>query len=511
MLEKGFKRVKRQFVPIYKWVAEPDDMVFKHTTGYIIAPIREALNIVDEKESIDYFCMSTKKAYNSIKEDESGIRQRIVHYLNYFIKYYDTDKEILTVYAKLKYLIDCNIDVYSEEAFINDLRVYLFSGLMMQKITYLNSDNYSINIDFKAKDKRNLLYTPEHVYSMLKMSTMMLLCIPLVTHYAKRKKIPKVDKFIRDVFDMIISLFLDKFDLESKLYESCSSNISRNIKDNPIWDNQDIRGINPTTHALDSIDTIIINIMPKYSYDPDKNPVMLNLASIKQSIKYKVTNIGYQYDYIELSSSNGDGESNNSDLDKYESYLIKMDESLYIQNNVNYKDSMKKLEETYGVIPQNIINEYIIRLSYDGREVINSFQKEIIMYMFYKYFGDTVSTNLISLEEYIKLMIYARRILEQQEMVLLPMIMAGRCEKFNYKKNLNAKDKVSMERSSVYQQLKSKYLNTDKILKTVESIIATILSSKFTIINPGDQYDGYEIPINSHLLIEEVLNWALMI
>ena len=301
MLKRVIKRIKKEFIPIYKWRAEPEDMIFKHTTGYVIAPIRDTLNIEDGKESIDYFCVATKKAYNSIKEDESGIRQRVVHYLNYFLKYYDKDKEILMIYAKLKYLIDC-VDVYSEEEFINDLRVNMFSGSMMQKITYLNSDNYCINIDFKAKDKKNLLYTPEHVYSMLKMSTMMLLCIPLVTHYAKRKKIPKVDGFIRDVFNMIISLFLDKFDLESKLYESCTSNISRNIKDNPIWDNQDIRGINPTTHALDSIDTIIINIMPKYSYDPDKNPVMLNLASIKQSIKYKVTNIGYQYDYIEYIS-----------------------------------------------------------------------------------------------------------------------------------------------------------------------------------------------------------------
>lgn len=510
MLKRVIKRIKKEFIPIYKWRAEPEDMIFKHTTGYVIAPIRDTLNIEDGKESIDYFCVSTKKAYNSIKEDESGIRQRVVHYLNYFLKYYDKDKEILMIYAKLKYLIDC-VDVYSEEEFINDLRVNMFSGSMMQKITYLNSDNYCINIDFKAKDKKNLLYTPEHVYSMLKMSTMMLLCIPLVTHYAKRKKIPKVDGFIRDVFNMIISLFLDKFDLESKLYESCTSNISRNIKDNPIWDNQDIRGINPTTHALDSIDTIIINIMPKYSYDPEKNPVMLNLASIKQSIKYKVTNIGYQYDYIELSSSNGNDESNNSDLDKYESYLIKMDESLYIQNNVNCKDSMRRLEEMFGPIPQKTINQYIIRLSYDGREIIHSFQKEIIMYMFYKYFGDTVSTNLISLEEYIKLMIYAKQILKQQEMILLPEIIAGRCEKYNYKKNLNAKDKVSMERSDVYQKLKDKYLNSDKMLKTIESIIATMLSSRFTMIDPDGQYDGVEIPVNSNLLIEEVLNWALMI
>lgn len=511
MLENVIKRIKKEFVPIYEWEPKPEDMVFKHTTGFIIAPIRDTLNIVDEKETIDYFCMSTKKAYNNIKEDGSGIRQRIVHYLNYFIKYYDTDKEILMIYAKIKYLIDCKIDIYNEETFINDLRVNMFSGIMMQKITYMNSDNYCIKIDFRGKDKKNLLYTSEHVYSMLKMSTMMLLCIPLITHYAKRKQIAKIDGFIRDVFNMIISLFLDKFDLESKLYESCTSNISRNIKDNPIWDNQDIRGINPTIHALDTIDTLIVNIMPKYSYDPGKNPVMFNLASIKQSIGYKITNIGYQYDYIELSSSNGDGESNNSDLDKYESYLIKMDESLYIQNNVNCKDTMKKLEETFGVVPQSLINEYIIRLSNDGRDIIHSFQKEIIMYMFYKYFGDTVSTNLISLEDYIRLMVYSKQILKQHEMFLLPEIMGGRCEKYNYKKNLNAKDKVAMERSDVYQQLKNKYLNADKMLKTIESIIATILSSKFTIISPGDEYDGREIPMNSHLLIEEVLNWALLI
>ena len=69
---------------------------------------------------------------------------------------------------------------------------------------------------------------------------------------------------------------------------------------------QSIRSKNTTTLSMDSLENIILNIMPKYTYD--KNIVSLNFSSIKNSVYFQVTGIKYEYQYVPLSSSNRDAD-----------------------------------------------------------------------------------------------------------------------------------------------------------------------------------------------------------
>ena len=71
---------------------------------------------------------------------------------------------------------------------------------------------------------------------------------------------------------------------------------------------QDIRGINTTIHAIQSKHNILINIMPKYRYDG--NLVHLNFKSILRNTEYQITDIEYEYDYSNLSSSKRDEDLN---------------------------------------------------------------------------------------------------------------------------------------------------------------------------------------------------------
>lgn len=493
-LSKIMTKVNTQFIPIQQWVAEPEDIIFQQTKGFIIAPISKMFGA--EPSTLDHFSVAPKKAYNS-----TLIRTQCVHYLNYFEKFYDVDKEFLAFYARTKYLID-SVPGYTKEAFFHDIRTNVFKGLTMYKITKMNKDNYCLDIKFVSKDN-NLYYNNDHVYSMLKMSTIMILLIPLLTHFAKQNKIMNIDEYLLEIYGEIMELFSDKFDLFNKLYESSITNIEKNKRNNPIWEKQDIRKINPTTHAVETVEKIILNVMPKYIYSPDANPVMLNYASIKSSIIFKITDVGYELDYVPLSSSNRD-EDNNSELDRYASHLKKKDEALYLQNQVNCEYTVKELESSYGAVSKEEIDFYEKGLTKDDTPILMSFQKMLLGYMFYKYFGDTTSIQSINKDEYIKLIVIARRILESHKLLYIPWLFSSRIVKYNERKSLNKNELVMLESSPYYNEFLAKYPNP-KVRKELEAIIATVLSSKFEIIDPTGEFNGVELPSIYKMAGEELL------
>lgn len=199
-------------------------------------------------------------------------------------------------------------------------------------------------------------------------------------------------------------------------------------------------------------------------------------------------------------------------ISKYESFLVKQNEALYLQNKANCNQTMKSIELMYGPFPQEQIDYYIQRLEENGNDtIINSFQKNLIFNLFYKYFGDPVSINNINKVDYVKLMIAASRELAANNMVILPYIISSRVLKLQQRKALNKKESVKLESSSLYQTIKDKY-RSEKIEKTILSIIATIISSEFEIIDFYDKEADRKIISNvPESICEEVYMFVSLI
>ena len=91
------------FIPVDKWIIEDkEDELLKSNKGALFAPVTRVLYGVDDPDNrANCFILSPKKCYNS---DE--MRPHMCRYINYFEKYYDKDKEYLTVMARIKYYID---------------------------------------------------------------------------------------------------------------------------------------------------------------------------------------------------------------------------------------------------------------------------------------------------------------------------------------------------------------------------------------------------------------------
>ena len=126
-------------------------------------------------------------------------------------------------------------------------------------------------------------------------------------------------------------------------------------------------------------------------------------------------------------------------------------------------------------------------------------------------FGDVESIYAINVNDYVKLMLAAKNMLMQSKMVILPYIISGKVEKIVGRKTVNKKELVKLESSTYYKMIMDKYHN-EKIVKNILSMIATIISSDFTIIDYYNRdIDGKRIETIPDIVIEEVLMYTLLI
>lgn len=174
--------------------------------------------------------------------------------------------------------------------------------------------------------------------------------------------------------------------------------------------------------------------------------------------------------------------SQNSEFDRYESFIVKQNESLYLQNKCNREQTMREIEIRYGPFDPKEIEYYIERLEENGGDsIVNSFQKKLIFNLFFKYFGDPISIKDINKIDYVKLMLAASRELLTNGMVILPYIISSNITKFQQRKSLNKKESLKLESCPLYNHVKNKY-KSDKVDKEILQMIATIISSEFQII-----------------------------
>ena len=496
-----------KFVYADEWVPRKEDIIFTNIVGAMIAPVSEYYKV--DYPSLNYFATSTKKCYNS-----DLMRDHNCHYLNYLEKFYDPDKEYLAVLCQIKYIVDNglmdqkgNRIFYDEDSFMNDLRRYVLCPSLVRKVVAMCRDNYCINLNYKNINNPSLQYNDEHARVLFECSVLINMMIPLLTHFAYVNKITKkIDDFLLKAFDMTFNLFTH-VDIYAKLYETCRTNIAKNEQSNAgIWAKQDIRGRNGTTHTIASLNNIILNIMPKYVFS--QNIISMNYSSIINNTGFQITDISFEYSFIPLSSSKRD-EDNQSDLDKFESNLIKQDESKYIEVQVNAKTTMNRIDSLFGPFNKEDIDYYFKVFGND--EYRDKFQKQLIFLTFYKYFGDTSSVNSINQEDYFKLMLAAKKIYLNNNMILLPYIVSGKVEKLVGRKSVNKKELMKVEASPLYQAVLDKYKN-EKIMRIILGYIATAISSEFRIVERNNpSIDGKVIDIVPDMLIEEVLSFCLLV
>lgn len=301
---KRYSNKGDKFVPVDKWEPEfYDQAIVNCVPGFFVAPISVFGDIdVNPNEKFDYFMLTTKKCYNS-----AAMRHHLFQYLNYFLNFYDYEREYLSILFIMKIKIErYTNEQYPMESFFYDLDRYILHSNLYNKAAEMVEDNYCQDLNYTNIKSPSLQYTNEHAKILHHMSILMDLCIPLLTNYAYMHKIENIDDYLLLFYDKVLDAN-PNINMYSKLYDTAYTNVLANQKNNQgIWIKQDIRSIDVTTHSADSVHNIILNIMPKYTFD--KNIVSFNYASIRKNTSFKVTDISFEFSYISISSSKRDAD-----------------------------------------------------------------------------------------------------------------------------------------------------------------------------------------------------------
>ena len=175
---------KENHIPVDEWDTEANpitdqDRIFRNIRGEIILPIAEFFYNGDpEKSSLNYFAMNTKRSYNS---DET--REHICRYLNYFEKFYDSDKELLMILYRIKLNIDY-MRSYEIGHFMDDVNRYIIrNSQLTYKVRHFVDDNYLMKLSSNNNKTPNLQFNNDHAKVLYEISLLMNMYIPLATHY----------------------------------------------------------------------------------------------------------------------------------------------------------------------------------------------------------------------------------------------------------------------------------------------------------------------------------------
>jgi len=456
---------------------------------------------------LNTFVLKKKRAY----ADQGELT---IEHLNYFVKYYDEDNELIMAYLNLKFMIDRKSN-YGKKTFIRDLYDYLLSDSMVEKIKKLTDDNYMIDLEAKlgTSEKRrieSLQFTNEHGKVLMNVSTTMKLMIPIITHYMYVNAIGNVDKFILRCFDLIASHFeSDDIDIHNKLYETVTSRINQTRhSDRGHWRRVEIEGKDPLDQIDSIMERIYVNIINKYVYD--KNVVFFNHASLNNIIIH-IRKTKSKYNYMPITNKkDADGLS---DFDKIEINNSKFDESSVIIGNINIHQSIEKLRKKY-------------KIEFDDEEVqwyadkvfVRPFQRDLTFQLFARHFGSVRDMYSIKRVEYAKLIVIMKHMLYKKGFRYMQHILSGDVVETVNRRPLNKKQVTKLRASSRYHSVfDEKYSDSMEILDAgniMHNYLNIMLNSRIRIMDYQlQEHEGKELNISKHpdIIMDEYLRLVELI
>ena len=247
-VKKERKTVKK--AKIISWKPKNDDEILVSSNGRIFYVFFEKL-IKGSKEKIEKYDPFHIKKGSYEKQLEI-----ITRYINFFMKFYDTENEMFLAYFKIKYAIDKE-KLFTEEnpeQLIDLIYEVLFTPSIVSKINRLVDDNYLDDIEapdgekYDKKDKKHLEsleFTNLHIKILLRISFGMKCISPILFHYVAKNviKLDKDSELIYQFYRRLFDIFSDGVNMYNKLFVYVKAKVLESKSHNsPIFDQRNILG-----------------------------------------------------------------------------------------------------------------------------------------------------------------------------------------------------------------------------------------------------------------------------
>lgn len=495
--------LKEGVIPVDEWEAEGEDKLITYAGKSIMIPFDKLIDKV-KKDTLNTFFISYKDSY--VKR-----LPQITNFLNYFIKFYDQDHELIMNYLHCKYMIDSKKTNPSRKGIIKWLYKRFVTESMYNKVQKFVDDNYRIDLSQNKEIGRtyseSLEFTNKHAKELYLISAFIKMLIPLVMHYISvikgKPEVKKLIKYYKPLFDLIYEK--DKVNLYAKMFHSILVKVNFSESNNPvIWGKYAANSLGPEAYAEELLDkNIIVDNAFKFVFN--RNIVSFNSTIIKTQLEYRcVKNFGINMREISTEKDN-DGLSY---LDKLEMNMTKIDESNIILSSININKTIKKLRKKYRIeISDEELDFYVENTK------ISSIGKMIVFYFYAKYFGGFANLNQINLRKYMKLMILMKRWLSINGYLYLNQIISanagGRINNRIIRNNRNLEKAKRTETYGILVNDKYSTLNNSGKEDSPLSPLVTIMNTQFYFVD-FDEPDKLNKPlkINFDIIEQEWLDFV---
>ena len=448
----------------------------------------------------------------------------ICRYNDYFVEFYDDDKELPTAYMYLKNQIDSIDRALTITEFLTIVNRRFFRDTNIKNNIYrMVDDNYDIDVTVDAVSGRVFDgpydFTNDEAKQLLAVSVFMKMITPLASQYMITTKLYTDDDLKNVITDIFVEVLykvgsrseddeenMDDVDLLlKKLYKFTSDNISRHYNvHNPLWIQQAaLRGVTEHSHT----DTILIkhllgNNMFKFQFDDNimsflKSVVETQLRCTINKIRYKVTPtmVDNVKDFNGL-----------SEIDKLEQSMTKIDESQIIRCSKSLPDAIERFKRTVGPISDEEIQYYL-----NNFDCTSVFHDMLIKNFFASTFGGFTELKSKSLDQYMQLLIIAKRLCAMngttQVQHLLSSVIKGRT---SARLLQSANDINKLEADETYKKLTTEKYGTlmSYNKNRIREILSFVLNNVFVYVEYEDQHlTGEEIIFDRDIIGKELLEF----
>lgn len=500
-------------IPLNEWVPTKDEMYFT----------------VDDNSNAcaNYFASILKinhtqfETFIIIKKHYIERMGDILHHINYFINFYDVNREYCMSLLSVKYLVDTRQSSMTQKAFKKLILDRIITPTYVANIKRMVHDLYTVNIDTDVNgDYRSTpKITNAHAKVILAVSFAIRTILPICIHFTnisssittKRDYIPFFDSIFMDV---ITEFEKNDTEIYSAICRFIAYRISRKYNsDIPMWEKKkQVHGANYETYLDELIhEVILVKSLYKIKYD---SSVVSYFDGIIQKNYLQFKSENYKAKPVEISSEDFQNDSDDflTHSESLEMSMYRIDESNIIINEVNNENVMRQIHEHFNIDISDEEYEF-----YMDNIHLNRLTQVLIHAFYSRFFRDTKAVQLLPKSDVVYLIIVLKKYLQLSGMVILPQILTATvCGKFkeNVIKNFRFIEKYKT--SAIYQNViedKFKYvreLNSkeDPIIK----LLSIIINSVFTFVDPDPEINGKRCEdIQNDLIIDEFLRFLSII
>lgn len=439
---------------------------------------------------ISYAEISKKSFINKINNT--------LRYINYFIEYFDSDNELMSIYFNLMVQIMNKNSDLTPERFMQSLYASFSTESMIEKV--IRMVEYNTNDSLIKKSDRtydeSIQLTVEHLKAIMAVSCIHKFLIPIVSHYyhMKTRLLEKAKMTERDLYYYVFSPFITIFDpyydimLYEKLYHTATTRVKKTTnQDSSMWNRRRRLGTTPSSFVNKLMKDFIIDISQKAIFN--KSAIIFIHVCFDNSIRNELSQSDH-YEFTEMRMDASD--SVNETISRFDRWQI--DKSFHsqkdrIQSYVSIRDAINRMGMYVGLDfkkardPAYKNNKKVQKLLEEFhyyQEHIKQPLSNCQMYIIEKYYASIIGSiddvKMMDASDIIKLIMIIKRDFSARNYIYLKYFISSTLDSTKAKAYTKRKIDAMFQNNPGFQDWIEQYpdiaiLKLDKVYEEVKPII----------------------------------------